>query len=309
MKNKVKGIALMLFMCVSVLCVFPCRALAENKPDLTQQASLKLQYAMDGSNISDVTAKIYCIANINEDITFTFCNKFENYKIELNHVRTVEEWDALAQTLAAYCAADGISPDRVGVSGKDGVLYVDKLQCGMYLIVSSQVQMDGNIVNFSPALVSLPNRDEKGEWYHDVTVVPKGKQFTPSDDEVTYKVIKHWKNDNAVSRPKNIEIAIVKDGKVQSHQILSSANNWTYSWSAKDDGSVWSVVEVDIPNKYTVTTEKNNTTFIVTNTGKDPQVPDTGDENDLLPYILLMALSGMVLILFGMFKKKFSKNK
>ena len=73
---------------------------------------------------------------------------------------------------------------------------------------------------------------------------------------------------------------ILKDGVVLKSVILSSSNNWSYSWEVSDKTGNWSVSEKDVPAGYQVLITKNKTAFTVTNT-KVPDDPDKPDE----PYV------------------------
>ena len=95
--------------------------------------------------------------------------------------------------------------------------------------------------------------------------------------------------------------------------VLSEENHWAYSWSAEDDGAVWSVAEPNVPQGYTVTVAMKGSSFVLTNT-RTPDQPDdpgdspqTGDTNNVLVYILLMAASGTLLILLGITRKRKSE--
>lgn len=101
---------------------------------------------------------------------------------------------------------------------------------------------------------------------------------------------------------------ILKNGEKISEQILSEANDWSYAWTAPDDGSVWQAVERDVPEHYTVTVREENNIITITNTTTetvpDPKLPQTGDNSHIELYVLLMALSGTVLLLLGIAKRR-----
>ncbi len=290
-------------------------AFAAETPDFSQKASLTLEYAVDGSKIASIPVRLYRVADIQIDgdgsVSFSRSGDFSDYPIELSGKRTTEEWDALAQTLYAYSQADSIEPSASGVSGSDGKLVFSDLSCGMYLIGSDPIVYENQNVYFSPALVSLPGKSDGETWSYEQTVFPKGKLSTPSEKEIDYKVVKQWVNSTGTPLPNSVTVQILKNGVVQSTQTLSPDNDWMYSWVAKDDGSVWSVVEKDVPEGYTVTVEGNNTTFLVTNTFVNPPVtpPTTGDSLDLRPLVWVMALTGMGMILFALFRKRRYMNE
>jgi LPXTG-motif cell wall-anchored protein len=137
----------------------------------------------------------------------------------------------------------------------------------------------------------------------------KGEVLPPVEpDEETFKVLKLWRGDeNQNDRPKSIEVEIFCNGISYKTVTLSEDNHWAYTWSAKNDGSNWTVVERNIPQGYTMTVEERQATFVLTNTrnSTDPdEPPKTGDTMNILLYVLVMVGSGSLLIILGMIGKK-----
>ena len=128
---------------------------------------------------------------------------------------------------------------------------------------------------------------------------------------IRLSVLKLWRGDeDRNDRPKSIEVEIFCNGNSYKTVILSEENHWAYSWSAKDDGSRWTVVERNVPQGYTMTVEERGSSFVLTNTWTptypdDPdKPPQTGDTSNILLYIMLMIGSGSALIILGISGKK-----
>ena len=80
-----------------------------------------------------------------------------------------------------------------------------------------------------------------------------------------------------------------------------------YTWKAVDDGSVWTVNEVNVPEGYTVGIQRSGDTFSITNTKPETpagKFPQTGDTTNITPYVLLMAASGLALLVMGIVLRK-----
>jgi hypothetical protein len=58
----------------------------------------------------------------------------------------------------------------------------------------------------------------------------------------------------------------VGDGEVYETVTLNAANNWRHTWEDLDASVEWRVVEKEVPAGYSVVTELENTTFVITNT-------------------------------------------
>jgi hypothetical protein len=70
-------------------------------------------------------------------------------------------------------------------------------------------------------------------------------------------------------RPKQIEAQLLRNGKVYETVTLSAENNWRYTWPELDAEQEWLVVEKDVPENYTVITDLQDTTFVITNTKEE----------------------------------------
>lgn len=266
--------------------------------------SLTLHYNHDKSPISGADVSIYYVASWNSDGTFSLSDDFAGYPVQINMLRTVAEWDALAETLRHYVAFDGLTPVRSLKSDDAGIVSFEELKAGIYLVLTSQVNSGDKILKFSPALLSVPAKDENGNWVYDVNAFPKSSEYTPEDKELSYRVQKLWVGDSNDVRPDKIAVTIIRNGEVEYRETLSEQNNWSFSWSAPDDGSVWGVVEDYVPEHYTAVVESNGNTFIVTNTYDGEVNPPMGDSRNIVPTVLIMAVSGLCLILIGLGGKR-----
>ena len=215
----------------------------------------------------------------------------------------------IRSTLEAYIIANGIEADEIGVTNQDGKAYFTQLPTGLYLTVVDQAVNGDLFCDFDSALVALPGISQDGYWEYQVQVNAKGKPSDPidPDKEIQKKVLKLWKGDNDTSeRPKSVEIEIFRDGISVETVILSENNHWSYSWSAKDDGANWTVVERNVPQGYTMTVEERDNSFVLTNTREsgDPDTPppQTGDRSMI--HILITAIAGCLLIVVGVVGKR-----
>ena len=273
--------------------------------------ALTVSYCYDGVAFSDVPVKLYKIADVSPDCEFTLTASFADSALILNGIRSAGEWDVIRTTLEAYILAQDIQADVVAVTDGNGQAQFAALETGMYLAVAGEATQGNLRCDFASALVALPGLGVDAHWQYQVEVNAKGEALPPiePDEELELSVLKLWKGDEGQNdRPESVEIEIFRDGVSYETVILSEENHWSYRWTAKDDGASWQVVERNIPEGYTMTIEERNTSFIVTNTRdtNEPPVdpPDTGDRFDLLPFILLLGISGSVMIMLGMTRKR-----
>jgi len=278
-----------------------------------KECLLTVSYCYGETAFSDVQVKLYRIADVSADFQYTLTQPFSTSGLILNGIQSVGEWNVVRSTLEAHILAYGIEPDAVAETNQSGQVCFDTLSTGMYLVVVSQATQGDLHCQFDSALVLLPGLEENGRWQYDVSVNPKAEILPPidADEKIEFKVLKLWKGDEGqADRPKSVEVEIFRDGISCETVVLSEENHWSYTWSAKDDGSNWSVVERNVPKGYTVTVDERASSFVLTNTWTptypdDPgEPPQTGDTSNVLLYILLMTISGTVLIIFGATRKR-----
>lgn len=299
------------------LCLLPCQGYAASTTDAKEPIStdkdctLTVGYFSDGIAFSDLPVKLYKIADVSADFQYTLAPSFAASNLILNGVQTVGEWNVIRATLETYILANRVMPDRETVTGLDAKASFDTLKPGLYLAITEHVVEDNTTYIFDSALVALPGLDQDGYWQYQVDVMAKSQIVPPvvEDEKIDLKVVKLWKGDRgSSSRPKEIVVEIFCNGKSYQTVILSEANHWTFSWSAMDDGSDWKVVERNIPEGYTMTVEKRETSFVLTNTLRQnpdkPTPPPTGDTSNVMLYIILMVVSGSGLVVLGITGKR-----
>ena len=314
-----RKIGIVVFLLCLCFHLIPHQAMAASTSDAVEpiipenECSLTISYCYAETAFSDIEVKLYRIAQVSADFKYTLTQPFEASGLILDGIRTAGEWNVIRSTLEAHILAYNIAPEFAAVTNEDGQVSFETLETGMYLAIVSQAEQDDLHYRFDSALIALPGLGPDGRWQYQVSVNAKGEVLPPvdPDEEVELKVLKLWRGDEGrTERPKSIEVEIFRDGSSYKTVILSEENHWAYTWTAKDDGSSWTVVERNIPQGYTVTVEERQSTFVLTNTWTptdpdDPgRPPQTGDTSNILLYILLMVGSGSMLIILGITGKK-----
>ena len=140
------------------------------------------------------------------------------------------------------------------------------------------------------------NPSEPGDPY--VPVIANGIEYT---------VIKLW-NDagNQDSRPDGVTMDLYKNYEYHKSVTLNSENNWSYTWFTSNKDDKWVVIEKDVPDGYKVMITERENTFVVTNgkTASLTVLPLTGDSFPLWPVIVVMCISGMLLLIIGIWSRR-----
>lgn len=311
-------IALLLCVC---LCVMPYTAWAASTTDarepisIDRECTLTIFYSHDGTAFPEQTVQLYQIADVSADFQYTLTPAFAETGLILNGIQTNGEWKVIRTTLESYIVAKKLAPEQTTVTDETGKADFSRLTPGLYLVSAVQVTLDDMECFFDSALIAVPGLGGDGLWQYEVAVSAKSEILPPTepDEEIQLKVLKLWKGDEGrPSRPKSIEVEIFRDGISYGVVTLSEENNWSYSWSAKADGASWTVVERNVPDGYTMTVGERETTFVITNTYQDlpkPPPPQTGDTANTLLYTILMYVSGTMLILLGVARKRRSHDE
>jgi hypothetical protein len=305
-------IVILLCLCLHLM---PCQAMAASTSDAVEpilpekECSLTISYCYGETAFSGVEVKLYQIADVSADFHYTLTKMFETSGLILEGIRTNGEWNVVRSTLEAHILADNIAPAFTAVTSEAGQVRFDGLKTGMYLAIVDQIQQGEWYYQFDSALVAVPGLGTDGRWQYSVSVNAKGEALPPADSDKTIelKVLKLWRGDEGRSdRPQSIVVEIFRNGESFETVTLSAENNWAYTWSAKDDGSTWMVVERNVPKGYVMTLEQREATFVVTNThpGDSEKPPQTGYTTNLLLYVLLMIGSGTLLVVLGVTGKK-----
>ena len=304
----------------AVLCLLTSVAQAAGSIDLTRQPT-----PLSGAKFS-----IYRVADADETGELTVRSEFDEFDLDIRG-KNDRRWREMAQTLESYVLRRELTPADSGKTDNTGMLTFPTqgktLAAGLYLVIGERHTQGGNDYDAEPFFVLLPTQDlENNEWVYDVSANVKfGKTPVPDDgDTVTRKVLKVWDDDGAEdSRPQEITVELLRNGKVYDTVKLSEKNNWRYTWLDLDADARWSVTEKTVSG-YTVSITREGITFVVTNT-KKPDRTDTPDtpvkpSNPSTPsspakptlpqtgavwwHVEALALSGLVFLILGALDRK-----
>ena len=314
----------------TVLCLLTSVAQAAGSIDLTRKPTLTLTYRDGKTALSGAKFSIYRVADADETGELTVRSEFDEFDLDIRG-KNDRRWREMAQTLESYVLRREFTPTDSGKTDKTGMLTFPTqgktLAAGLYLVIGERHTQGGNDYDAEPFFALLPTQDlENNEWVYDVSANVKfGKTPVPDDgDTVTRKVLKVWDDDGAEdSRPQEITVELLRNGKVYDTVKLSEKNNWRDTWLDLDADARWSVTEKTVSG-YTVSITREGITFVVTNT-KKPDRTDTPDTpvkpsnpskpsspaKPTLPqtgavwwHVEALALSGLVFLILGALDRK-----
>lgn len=214
--------------------------------------------------ISNMNVSLYRVADEN----YNLVDSFSRYSIDLK-----QDVQGAANALENRILMDGIEADASNSSDSTYKASFTGLESGIYLVVGKEVFQDGVFYMPQVSLVSLT-----GDLSVDLKVETSVK---PS----RIHVLKVWKKDNKKSRPKSIEVCLLRsDGIVVDKVKLNSDNQWSTTWNNLSTLYTYRVMETSVPSGYKESCTREKDTIVLTNTGnltdkvkkKDEVLPNSG---------------------------------
>lgn len=234
--------------------------------------------------ISNMQVSLYRVADEN----YNLVGSFSHYSIDLK-----QDAQGAANALENRILMDGIEADASNSSDSSYKASFTGLESGIYLVVGKEVFQDGVFYMPQVSLISLSG---------DLSVDLK---YETSDKPSRIHVLKVWKRDNKKSRPKSIEVCLLRsDGIVVDKVILNSDNQWSTTWNHLSTSYTYSVMETSVPSGYKESCTREKDTIVLTNTGnftdkvkdkKDDELPNSGQLWWPVPVLLFVGL-----VLFGL---------
>ena len=280
---------------------------------------------------SDVFFSIYRVADVSETVGFTLCGPFARYT-DLQPLLDEGEWDDITEILDSRVARDEPEPEDTGETGRDGRLTFDRLEPGLFLVMSEPYRIGKTTYYLSTSLVCVPGLTSDDTWEYDTVINPKGSsEKDPEKPKTEISVHKIWRDAGfREERPNSITVELLRGNTVVDTVTLSARNNWRYRWSELPAGHRYRVVETDVPWGYADSYSREGDTVVIVNTyiptqePEKPQPPDKPQEPDInipdedvpldkptLPEtgqlwwpVLLLTAAGLALILIGLIRRK-----
>lgn len=290
-------------LCISMLAV---PAGAYSRVDTEQPVKLNLTYKDDDTPVEGMTLELYKVYDMTDAVRFTpteefkaayedefHFNIYDPYWQVTNGDGTVAEnqvnWTLMTSTLEGLILRDKADenaqppkPVETLTTDKNGQVFFGKdgnLKPGLYLVMGETYEVGRYTYIPQTFMVALPHLDENDTWQYEVNAAGKMKTYyDPPVSTTSYTVVKEWEipEESEVAQPSSVTVQLLHNGSVYSETTLSAANNWRHSWTGLPTSGTWQVVEVDVPEGFTVSVDQTGKTFTVTNTAdEDIDEPDT----------------------------------
>lgn len=184
-----------------------------------------------------------------------------------------------------------------------GVGVFKDIPYGVYLVSSDKWQDDGHIYSVIPALVIF-DQNADSDFHMDLKMEIEDRD---PKETASVTVAKKWvlrNNEKVVP----VTMELLRNGAVTDEIELNEKNNWTYTWSGLDKGSVWTVKEPNVPEGFVAELSENDGKFVITNTSIQylKVKPQTGLGSTEAFQLIAAAFVGLIVLamLFGRKRKE-----
>lgn len=303
MKKRILLLISLIVICLTMFAPLCVNGATPLDPDA--EASLTISYQKDGATFPGLTVDIYRVAQAFSSGKFELIEPFSSYPVNIHDIMEQEQWTNVANTLNAYIVSNHVTPDKEALTNAEGLAVFTNLETGLYLVEEVVAENTNGTYVFNRFMVYLPTPQTDGSYDYAVEAKPKCTNFVP---KTQYTVTKLWQDSgNQASRPKEVAVDIYKDGQLYETQTLSASNNWTYTWFVSGgEYSKWTVTERFATAPYKVTIKQNGSSFSIINTWQtSSDTPQTGDTFAPLPWVITMCFSGIVLLILGIYGRRY----
>lgn len=295
--KRIKILLLSLIMLFSVDNIY---ALSSNVVDFNHKGSIQitLYEKNDNEKIEGAELTIYKVADAREkdhNLVFEYVKELEECPVSLEDLESATVSSEIEKCIPSDMA--GI----VKVTDSDGSVKYENLDLGLYLVKqTNKVEGFSKIDSF---LAMIPKVIDN-KWVYDVEATPK----TDIIRVINIDVKKVWNTstsntNHTINIPKSITVELLLNDEVIDTITLSKENDWKYTWVDLEKSDMYTVREKNVPKGYTVTYQKEDNSFIVTNTSSLVQ---TGQ---MLWIVLLVGMIGVLFVIISLVYDKVSHEQ
>ncbi|MGN1410000.1 MAG: Cna B-type domain-containing protein [Eubacteriales bacterium] len=281
MRTKLQKIlSLILAVCmIAALTSVAFAADSDSVVDFNRKGSITLK-VLNLHNTNDVVHSgvytIYLVATAvteNHNLKFVPTADFAGCGISLDDLNA----EGLAVHLSAYAQDNQLAGLMSASPDSNGEVKFENLELGLYLVAQTG-EADG-YYDISPFVISIPMTNEEGTgWVYDIYAYPKAEE-KPEEPIVPmlwyFTVQKKWYDGLDKDDHDSVKIGLIKNGKLVDTVYLGDHNDWCYTWSNLQRGYGYDVVELEVPEGYTVSySYEYSNKIIVKNTIDKIEIPE-----------------------------------
>lgn len=265
-------------------------ALEGNTIDFNSKGSIEitLNEKTDNEKIEGAEILLYKVADAkseNHNLMFEYIDELKSCNASLNDLETKSKSEEIEK-----CINENIKSLKQ-ITDINGTVKYNDLDLGLYLVKQNNI-VEG-FSKIDSFLVMIP-KIVNNKWIYDIKSTPKTDIIRVIDINVKKVWNTSTSNTNdSIKLPRSIEVELLLNDKVIDTVKLSKYNNWSYTWEDLAKSEEYTIKEINVPKGYTPSYQKDNNTFIVTNTSTLVQ---TGQ---MLWIVMLLIITGITFIIIS----------
>lgn len=265
-------------------------ALEGNTIDFNSKGSIEitLNEKTDNEKIEGAEILLYKVADAkseNHNLMFEYIDELKSCNASLNDLETKSKSEEIEK-----CINENIKSLKQ-ITDINGTVKYNDLDLGLYLVKQNNI-VEG-FSKIDSFLVMIP-KIVNNKWIYDIKSTPKTDIIRVIDINVKKVWNTSTSNTNdSIKLPRSIDVELLLNDKVIDTVKLSKDNNWSYTWEDLAKSEEYTIKEINVPKGYTPSYQKDNNTFIVTNTSTLVQ---TGQ---MLWIVMLLIITGITFIIIS----------
>ena len=265
-------------------------ALEGNTIDFNSKGSIEitLNEKTDNEKIEGAEILLYKVADAkseNHNLMFEYIDELKSCNASLNDLETKSKSEEIEK-----CINENIKSLKQ-ITDINGTVKYNDLDLGLYLVKQNNI-VEG-FSKIDSFLVMIP-KIVNNKCIYDIKSTPKTDIIRVIDINVKKVWNTSTSNTNdSIKLPRSIEVELLLNDKVIDTVKLSKDNNWSYTWENLAKSEEYTIKEINVPKGYTPSYQKDNNTFIVTNTSTLVQ---TGQ---MLWIVMLLIITGITFIIIS----------
>lgn len=265
-------------------------ALENNTIDFNSKGSIEITLSekTDNEKIEGAEILLYKVADAkseNHNLVFEYIDELKSCNASLNDLETKSKSEDIEK-----CINENINSLKQ-ITDVNGTVKYNDLDLGLYLVKQNNIVKGYSKID--SFLVMIPKITDN-KWIYDIKSTPKTEIIRVIDINVKKVWNTSTSNTNdSIKLPRSIEVELLLNDKVIDTVKLSKDNNWSYTWEDLAKSEEYTIKEINVPKGYTPSYQKDNNTFIVTNTSTLVQ---TGQ---MLWIVMLLIITGITFIIIS----------
>ena len=265
-------------------------ALENNTIDFNSKGSIEITLSekTDNEKIEGAEILLYKVADAkseNHNLVFEYIDELKSCNASLNDLETKSKSEDIEK-----CINENINSLKQ-ITDVNGTVKYNDLDLGLYLVKQNNIVKGYSKID--SFLVMIPKITDN-KWIYDIKSTPKTDIIRVIDINVKKVWNTSTSNTNdSIKLPRSIEVELLLNDKVIDTVKLSKDNNWSYTWEDLAKSEEYTIKEINVPKGYTPSYQKDNNTFIVTNTSTLVQTGQT------LWIVMLLIITGITFIIIS----------